>query len=274
MLKIHLVRLDSEGAIQWWKEKNWDKIGDKVVISPFDEDSLEGCNYNLHIGSEYISLRKHEDPQPLAEGQSIVLDPGETVIILTKENIALPRNLAALIVARARFIQQGFALQATRVDPTWYGKLQVGLTNLSKDRRKIPWGTPFCTMLFFEVIGGVDRVLTTSTTAALGREHIQIPSEYIVPWKRLEAGAVGQELVSALPDQWGPPYDVVRGGYEWTFQRTRQYIEQTWAPEGLKQMEDRAIKEAFRFTKWVTAALIVVLVVATVNILILLLKGI
>jgi deoxycytidine triphosphate deaminase len=272
-LRARIVAMDSEGALDWWREKAWNRIGDKIVIAPFNEDALESCNYNLSVGSEYLSLRKHEDPQPLEEGQSIVLDPGETVLLLTKEYVALPRNTGALVVPRARFIQQGLTLQATRVDPTWHGKLLIGLTNVSKDRRKILRGTPICTMMFLDVDGDVDRTLTSRHTRDLGREHIKIPPEYVVSWRPVDKDAIGPTDVAGLVDEWGPPFDVVRGGLEWTFKRTREYIEQTWAPQALKQMQDRAVKEAYRFTKWVTAALIVAIFLMAVNVLLILVRG-
>ena len=160
-LKTHLV-LDRDDIIQTrelWKKGKWESIGNRIIIYPFNIRNLGPCCYGLTVGEEYISLRDPFNSKPLRKaGEHINVGPSETVLILTSEYICLPRNVLAMVVPRAAWIFEGASLSATRVDPTWYGKLLVGFTNLAKNPIVLDFGEEFCTCYFME---------TTETEKAL-----------------------------------------------------------------------------------------------------------
>lgn len=138
-------------AYDWWKESRWDKIGDSILIDPFEpEEKLSLASYDLSIGEEYVSLREPNIIKKLKEGEAITVEPSETVLILTYEYLALPKNVMGMIVPRARWIFEGSFLNATRVDPTWYGKLLVGFTNVTKWTMSLGFKKPFCTCYFMK----------------------------------------------------------------------------------------------------------------------------
>ena len=106
-------------AYNWWKKSIWDKIGDNILIDPFEpEEKLGLASYDLSVGGEYVSLRDPHNIKKIKEGEAISIDPSETVLILTDEYVALPKNVMAMIVPRARWIFEGSFLNATRIDPT------------------------------------------------------------------------------------------------------------------------------------------------------------
>lgn len=257
--------LDAETAKEMWKGGRWDEINGRILITPFDETKLGASSYDLSVGSQFLSLRKGTDPVDLAEGKYILLDPGETALVLTREYIGLPNNIGGEVIPRARFIMQGLMLQSTRVDPTWYGKLVVAIRNESKERKKFHYGTPFCTLVLFEMAEPTGKPITKERVSSLGQERMEISPEGVVNWFPVEPIKVNREDVDKMVETWGPPFDIVRGGYHRTFEDIRHYVEQKWAPGALEKLRVEAIKEAFNYTKWLTATLIGILVVLVID---------
>lgn len=271
-VRQRIVAVDPEGAKDWWKKGDWDRIKGSLIISPFNEDHLGTCSYDLSVGEEYLSLRHHDEPQKLAEGQALTIEPNETVLILSREYVALPRDVAGLVVPRARYISQGLALQATRIDASWYGKLIVALTNYSREKRKIHYGRAFCTMILFRLDGEISKPLDSVRVPTLGRERLEVSPEFVVSWQPVPKEKVTDAEIDHLTAEWGPPFDIVRGGFQWTFDRTRRYVEQAWGPQALKDMQQIATKQAFSYLKWLTAGVLVALLGAVIAIILALLK--
>jgi len=261
-IKQRIIGVDPEGAKEWWKKGDWERIKSSLIITPFNDDNLGTCSYDLSIGEQYISLRHHDEPQTLSDGQALILEPNETVLVLTREYVALPRDIVGVVVPRARYIAQGLALQATRVDATWFGKLAVALTNQSKEKRKIHYGRAFCTLMMYKLDGEVSKPLDSVRVPALGRERLEVSPELVVSWQPIAKEKVTDTDIDKVVGEWGPPFDVVRGGYQWTFERIRRYVEQAWGPQALKDMQQVATREAFSYLKWLTAGVIVALLVA------------
>lgn len=267
-IRKRVISVDPEGAKQWWKESVWEKIGENLIITPFNEDYLGTCSYDLSVGEEYLSLRYHEEVQKLSEGSSFSIEPNETVLVLTREYVALPRQVTGLIVPRARYIAQGLSLQATRVDPTWYGKLVISLTNESKEKRKISYGRPFCTMMLWKMDEPVSKPLDSIRVPSLGREYLEVVPEMVVSWQAMAKERVTDDEIDRMVSEWGPPFDIVRGGYQWTFDRTRRYVEQAWGPQALRDMQQVATREAYSYLKWFTAGVLIALVAAIITVLV------
>ena len=165
---------DDKGILQakeWWRKSDWNSIGNSILIDPFDEHQLGPCCYGLRVGDEYVSLRDPFNAKKIEKGQHININPSETVLILTQEYVCLPRNAVGMIVPRATWIFEGISLSATRIDPTWYGKLLIGITNMAKNPVALDYGEEFCTTYFME-INDVSKVLTQETHRSLGRESI------------------------------------------------------------------------------------------------------
>ncbi|GAI20617.1 unnamed protein product, partial [marine sediment metagenome] len=62
-------------AREWWEKGKWDKIGDRIVIEPFETSNLGVCTYDLSVGEEYVSLRDPDHPKPLKEGEHFKIGP-------------------------------------------------------------------------------------------------------------------------------------------------------------------------------------------------------
>jgi len=253
-LKSRLIRerWEVEQGKERWGKGEWDKIGNKIIIDPFNPYALGPCCYSLSVGDEYVSLRDPENPKPLKEGEHISIGPSETVLILTHEYICLPRNILAMVVPRATWIFEGSSLSATRIDPTWYGKLLIGFTNLAKNPVALDYGEEFCTCYFMEATE-IEKVLTRETQPSLGRERIgRIKFVHAKQQKLVLPERVTKEDIEKVVDLYGWPWDVVRGMFVLTLKEITEYIEKEVAPSIVEDATSEAVKRAFENQqKWI-----------------------
>jgi len=246
-LKERMIRdpQDVEEAKEWWKEGDWDKIGNRIVIDPFDTHALGPCCYDLSVGDEYVSLRNPHDTKSLTEGEHIAISPGETVLILTKECICLPKDVLAMIVPRATWIFEGSAISATRIDPTWYGKLLVGFTNLAKNPVALDYGEEFCTCYFMQT-SETETVLTRERVHFLGRTKIgSIRLVHARQQTLLSPEKVTKDQMDKVVDLYGWPWDVARGMLLVTHKEIGEWIEKEVSSDIVAEATSAAVKTAF-----------------------------
>ena len=224
-----------ENAIELWRSRNWEKISDSILIYPYKEEQLGACSYDLCVGEEYISLRDPHTVRRLRKGEIINIDPGETVLILTKEYIGLPKNVMAMVVPRARWIFEGTSLNATKVDATWHGKLLVGFTNLAKYPIFLRYGEPFCTCYFIKCTD-VENPLTKKDVPFLGRTSID-PIHFIHarPSRLKEPSEVTRDHLNEVVEAFGYPFDIIRGAIDRSRIELEEYIEKEFAPHLIEQ---------------------------------------
>lgn len=236
---------EAEQAKEWWKKGEWDKIGNKILIDPFKALAVGTCSYDLSVGKEYRSLRDPRNTKQLKEGENIRIGPGESVLILTEEYICLPKDVLAIIVPRARWIFEGTSICATRIDPTWYGKLLVGFTNLAKNPVELYRQEAFCTCYFMET-SETETVLTKDKVHFLGRTNIgRIEFSHATEQKLLSPDKVDRDDIETVVDLYGWPWDVVRGMFVLTLKEITEYVEKEIAPAIVEDATSAAIARAF-----------------------------
>jgi len=236
---------EAQRARAWWKNGKWDKIGNKILIDPFKPHALGPCCYELSVGEEYVSLRDPYETKKLGIEEHIRIGPGETVLILTEEYACLPRTILAMIVPRATWIFEGTCLSATRIDPTWYGKLLIGFTNLAKNPIALDYGEGFCTCYFMEATE-TEKVLTHDTVKSLGRERIgSIKFAHARPQIPLPADRVTKDDIDKVVELYSWPWDVVRGMFELTRKEIGDWIEKEVSSDIVAEATSAAVKTAF-----------------------------
>ena len=233
-----------EQAKDWWEKGEWDKIGNRIIIDPFRTYAVGTCCCDLSVGEEYISLRDPHHIKELEKGGNFQISPGETVLILTEEYICLPRNVMAMIVPRARWIWEGTFVYATRVDPTWYGKLLIGFTNLAKNPVALGRREDFCTCIFVET-SETETVLTKDKAGHLGRTKIvRVDFAHIREQRLLPADRVEQSDIDKVADMYGWPWDVARGMFYLNKRLLEDYIDNDKLPELTEKLTAKLSLEA------------------------------
>ena len=237
---------DIAEAKKWWENGEWEKIGDKILINPFEPNKLGVADYDLSVGEEYILLRDPDDIKPLAEGQRIDLGPGETVLILTKEYVALPRDVMGFVVLRAGRLFEGSSVCASRIDPTWYGKLLVSFTNLAKFPTFLSWGTAFCTFYLMQS-SRTSKSVSKREVKQLGRTKIgEVEHPHLRQRDLVRRSDVTETHIREVEETFGRPFDIVFGAIDRSRETIIEFIQREVAPKIAASATDAAVRMAFR----------------------------
>jgi len=251
-------------AKEWFKKREWKKVAERILIYPFDGDKLGPLSYDLSVGDEAYSIRRGIRIDVIKE-KELVIEPGETILVLTTEYVALPRTIFGMIDMRARVVFEGILAPSTKVDPTWYGKLIVGVTNHSKDSIRLRHGESFCALVLSELSKPCEKILTTDMIPFLGQESIVYQPLHVTPWTPKREEAVTKEDSDQMVSTFGPPFDTIRGMFHLLKKDTRDFIEHEWGPHVLREVEHVATSKAFSYLKWLTAAIIIALFILVIG---------
>lgn len=173
-----------EGYLSLFEKRDWDGIIEtfgeiyerKFVIKDYNELNLTPFSYDLSIGHQLFSIQR-PDPRvvSITDEQPYGMEPGETVVVITKEYIALPPCYSATVWPRFKMVRSGIFQSMVKIDPTWYGKLAVAMSNLSPATQVIERDKPFGTLVLYELSVPADVDLWKHIN--LEEVDVQLPEE-------------------------------------------------------------------------------------------------
>ncbi len=128
----------------------------------------EGAGFDLRLGEVYtisgkaflgvterhtadIKLIKKYDPKKTS---SLIIKPGDFLLVKTIEDVNMPQNLTASITPRSTTYRSGLVLRVGNVPPGYCGGLTFGLVNEGPIKVEIEMGARFVHIQFSEVAGG------------------------------------------------------------------------------------------------------------------------
>lgn len=254
-MEIEQMLLDPEKREAWaglFSMREYEKLpaGKHVGIVPFSVPNRGPVSYDLSIGSEVYSLRRGAKVT-LDEDGTITLDPGETVLVLTQEFLAFSPVVAGITLARARLMNEGIALSSAKIDPTWFGCLQIPITNNARSPVTLAKGDRFCTLLLFKLDTAVpkEQWLNKDNTPHIGQTTLRYQPRHVTAWQPKQPDTVRDQDVDEVVAAFGPPYDVIRGGFVWNRTRVVEYMEKTWSPAVLQDLKQKIYAEEFQQMK-------------------------
>ena len=170
-LKTELEKLEKEG-VDYTKS---------FVIEDFSELNVTPFSYDLSIGDHLFSIQNPDQKvSTLTGSEPYLLKPRETVVVITEELIAIPHCYSATIWPRFSMVRLGIFQSMVKIDPTWYGKLGVAMTNLSPTTIEISRGRAFATLLLYELAKPSDVDLWLPADL----EWVTVPlAQEFKPWK-------------------------------------------------------------------------------------------
>ena len=131
-----------------------------VVIEPFTEDRLQGASYDLALGKEALVSKKDELVMLSEKSNNpLVMKAGDFALVITKEFIKLPQDIAVNIGMKSRLARHGLMLLAgMQVDPGFEGHLRLGLYNASPVKIVLDYDADLCMLQFHKLSGPVEHV--------------------------------------------------------------------------------------------------------------------
>lgn len=120
---------------------------DKSGIGPDElKKCLDAASYKLRLGNEANvggRWRRIDESRPL------VIPAHQVAVVMTHEEINLPRYLIARWNLRVKWVYEGLLwVGGPQVDPGWQGELYCPIYNLAEREVVIPYKEPFFTMDF------------------------------------------------------------------------------------------------------------------------------
>ncbi len=99
-------------------------------------------------------LSFEDQPAPVSAKRCLVLNPSETVLVVTKEAVNLPEDLCATYGQLNRLANQGLMILNTSiVEPGYDGQLSCVLVNFSSQQQTLSPNDPIAKLNFHEVQG-------------------------------------------------------------------------------------------------------------------------
>lgn len=100
------------------------------LVTPFREDRVKRCAYELGVGTEAYITSKTEDTTHLDVGEKVTIPPGQFGLLCTKELVHVPNNAIGFISIRASIKFQGLVnVSGFHVDPGFRGPLKFAVYN-------------------------------------------------------------------------------------------------------------------------------------------------
>jgi deoxycytidine triphosphate deaminase len=161
------------------------KSGD-LIISPLIEENITGVGYDV-TASDIVMLRQN--------GRTTIVKPtdigievpsGAMILVLTKEQVGLSKRVAATIHSAVSLVSRGMSHISTTIDPRWYGRLLLAMTNVSSSPIVVSLKEPIATIVFHTVVhptsrnprripGRPDVIMAHMLERELGKIDIQDP---------------------------------------------------------------------------------------------------
>jgi len=201
-------------------EKGKEYKGEKVIVDPPPSDnelSEDPCAIPIRLGNHWIRLMAKE--RKIEVGKKLRIEPFESVLVISMEYIALPKDMMAIILPRARVIQRGLLIHTTRVHPTWHGKLAFVIINLSRRPIEIETGAQIASMVVLKAEKGG----TLPSREDLGRVSLDVDLERLAekPEKPKDAIIELEEAIKdieELAERYGPPFNTIADGIKKRFE--------------------------------------------------------
>lgn len=123
----------------------------EIIIEPLDESSLTPVGYDLRVGEKGFSW-KSKCILEIKNNNCIKIEPNDTVVIETYENIQLSKQFGATIHSMVtQVVRRGLSHISTTIDPGWAGKLLVSVHNYRASAIELEFKEPLCTVCFYKM---------------------------------------------------------------------------------------------------------------------------
>ncbi|MGI8386577.1 dCTP deaminase [Robertmurraya sp. P23] len=112
---------------------------DEIFIYPYHEKNLTPVGYNLTPSDFILSINNqllvkiHNNN----DEKYCYIEPNDTVLIMTREAVKVPNNVAGTFHSKVGVVSKGFGHISTTLDPLWQGPLLISMNNPTNRRIKL-----------------------------------------------------------------------------------------------------------------------------------------
>lgn len=125
----------------------------RLFTDEFEPKNIKQACYELRASERYY--RPPDPTVQIASEGSIVIPPGELVVIITMETLNLPSDILGRILTKGSLFSIGLSPVNTYADPGFRGQLGIVLQNRGTDYIQLPTGEAIAKIEFCRLAIGV-----------------------------------------------------------------------------------------------------------------------
>ena len=173
----------------------------RIIIDPLGENCIQPSSVDLHVDRFFRLFRNHsmraidvkEDLEELtelveiAEGEALMLHPGEFILGSTLERVGLPDDLVARLEGKSSLGRLGLLIHSTAgfVDAGWDGHLTLELSNVANLPITVYPGMKIGQISFLRMTTAADQPYgSTSLGSKYQGQRGPTPSRYFENFRR------------------------------------------------------------------------------------------
>ncbi len=165
----------------------------ELEIEYFDEVSLQAASYDGRVGSHAL-IGGADLETDVAKSRSVMIRPGEFILLTTREKFKLSDNLAANLGLRSYYGRKGLILLAgLQIDPGFEGHLVIGGYNAAPRKLVLDYEAPFVTIEFHRLSAAVETPYVSGEEQKRG-EIPRIDKDYLRMLETVSLSDLQEEL--------------------------------------------------------------------------------
>ena len=119
------------------------------MVEPLELSRLRAASYDTHIGGVWIGKPKEGRPKTLSEDEEVVLNPGDTRYVHSREHFRMPVDIVGRIGPTVDLITSGVSVShGPLIAPLFEGKLTVALHNFTTNAVSVSTKERFIKVVF------------------------------------------------------------------------------------------------------------------------------
>lgn len=115
------------------------------IILNGDKRYVQPASYDIRVGTE-IYFPERGERKEIKKGEIEHLQPFESALIKTIEELKLPKNMAGLLQPRSKLSTHGLIYTGGFIDPGYGGYLWVSIRNMAPRYEEIEYGQPIASI--------------------------------------------------------------------------------------------------------------------------------
>ena len=130
-----------------------EKLGDSIIIHPYDEKYLKGIGYNFRAGPLAWSVNSKK-PLPVVEKDGTkfyIVSANDVALVMTREIISVDETIAGTFHSKVDKVSIGFSHVSTTLDPGWIGPLLISIANNKNKDLLLRIDDTFITLIFYDI---------------------------------------------------------------------------------------------------------------------------
>ena len=124
---------------------------DPPIVGPILDRANNAC-YELSLGTETFITSGEGTKQTHQNGEQILIPPGQSALLITEEELRIPRNVLAFISIKASKKISGLVnISGFHVDPGFHGRLKFSVYNAGSESIILEVGERMFPIWFYQL---------------------------------------------------------------------------------------------------------------------------